>query len=162
FIYQVFQNAGRVVPTIFAYHSLGTGLRDQATEFEIANRRDHPADAGDIRDFLQVGPLDPQVMASPLEWANHTALGEPDPRAGPVDVPYDLAWLSMRIRGDVATIDDLKPHAPVEWGRVRDDCLALAKLADHYADRLSAAGHLALHRATVDEMELTLAESRLA
>src|SRR5262249_55707981 len=105
--------------------------------------------------------LDPQVMTGPAEWAKQKAAGQPDPRAGPVDIPYDLAWHSLRIRGDAPTIDDLKPRSPVEWVRVRDECLALAKLADHYANRISAAAHLALHRATGDETELTLAESRL-
>src|SRR5207245_1224572 len=88
FIYQVLQNAGRIVPTLYAFHSLGTGLRDQAPELEIANRRDRTQSAGDIRDFLRVGPLDPQVIASPLQWAERTALGQPDPRAGPADVPH--------------------------------------------------------------------------
>jgi hypothetical protein len=162
FIYNVSQNAGRVVPTLFAYHTLGTGLRDQAPEFEIANRRDRSAGAGDIRDFLRVGTLDPEVLASPRAWAEAMALGQRDARGGPVDVSYDLAWLSMRIRGDIATIDDLKPRSPREWARMRADLLALAKLADHYAARISGAAHLALHQASGDEMELILADAQLA
>jgi hypothetical protein len=161
FIYQVLQYAGCIVPRLYAFHSLGTGSRDQAPEFEIANRRDLAGGEGDIRDFLRVGPLDSQVMAGPLDWAERKVLRQPDPRAGPEAVAHELAWLSLRIRGDVATIDDLKPRSPVEWARLRTECLALARLGDHYANRISAAAHLALHQTTDDETELVLAQSRL-
>src|SRR5206468_1652174 len=107
------------------------------------------------------GPLDPEVMDSPIAWAERAAHGRTGPRSDPNEVSHELAWFSLRVRGDAATIDDLKPRSPVEWARIRDECLALAQLADHYADRISAASHLALHLATHDEMELTLAESRL-
>jgi hypothetical protein len=102
---------------------------------------------------------DPRAYASIGAWAEDLLAGRPDGRPGPIERAHELAWFSMRIRGDLDTITLLRPRDAAEWERLRVALLSGAHLADFYARTLSAAYYRRLYRLTGDEMALTITDS---
>src|SRR5262249_2325601 len=102
---------------------------------------------------------DPRGYASIAAWADGLLTGIPDGRPGPIEQAHDLAWYSMRIRGDLDTITLLRPRDTAEWHQLQISLLSGAHLADYYARTLSAAAYRRLFELTGDEMARTIAAS---
>lgn len=145
-IKQTLARASTIVPLIAAMHAP-----------PLANPDAPEQTPGTLEEWTTAGTLDAHALADVRGWAEARLSGGEDGRLDPVRASFLLAETAMRLRGEVDTIELLRPRRPAEWRELRRRIEALCHLADFAARRLSAAAHLELHQRTGDEMELALA-----
>ncbi|SDS64791.1 hypothetical protein [Microlunatus soli] len=168
-------NAGRILPLITVAHAPSVAgniywpeMETPLPLIEFEPQADNPfADRGWHLDptfdmdppysFGHVSPLDPELFASPEDYAAALLEGAVLPRHTPIEV---AAWLDQLASSARSHIEKARSAAdvssdPAELERLMIDAEIAAGLGESFADKLRAAVSWALHRrtASADDLE---------
>ena len=165
-VFKALEEGSKIVPFIYAYHSVGLDHQEFAPEFETG---DHAPGArsrlwqgtrlvpygGNIDDFLSVDTLDRTAMAIPKVYADDLLQGHTSGKMSPWEAANYLEAAAKTSEQRIAQAANLNPRSLQNFDCIRLDIEALAWLARYYRDRILSATHLALYERTTHHPELT-------
>ena len=171
-VFQALSESSKIVPFVYAYHSVGMDHQDFAPEFENG---DHAFGArsrlwqgtrlvpygGNNDDFLQVNPLDRTAMASPSIYVEDALNGIVTGKMTPFEAADYLDAAASKSEQEIAVAAKLSPESAKNFDCIRLDIQAVAWLGRYYRDRILSATHLKFYERTYDHSELTLAYQHL-
>jgi hypothetical protein len=167
-VFKALEEGSKIVPFVYAYHSIGLDHQNFAPEFETG---DHALGArsrlwqgtrlvpygGNNDDFLSVDTLDRTAMASPATYADDLLQGLTSGKMSPFEAANYLDAAAKTSEQQIAEAANFNPRSPQNFDCIRLDIEALAWLARYYRDRILSATHLELYERTTHHPELTQA-----
>jgi hypothetical protein len=169
-VFQALAESSKIVPFVYAYHSVGMDHQDFAPEFETG---DHAFGArsrlwqgtrlvpygGANDDFLRVNALDRTAMASPAVYVDDVLNNRVTGKMTPFAAADYLDTAATRSEAEIEDAAKVNPSSAKNFDCIRMDIHALAWLARYYRDRILSATHLKFYEMTYDHPELIRAYS---
>jgi len=171
-VFKALEEGSKIVPFVYAYHSVGLDHQNFAPEFETG---DHALGVrsrlwqgtrlvpygGNNDDFLSVDTLDRTAMAAPAIYADELLQGLSSGKMSPFEAANYLEAAAKTSEQQIAEAAILNPRSLENFDCIRLDIEALAWLARYYRDRILSATHLELYERTTHHPELTQASEYL-
>jgi len=134
-----------VIPLIYSAHCQGPDHLNMAPELETG---------GSLADFGAVPPLDTLAMQSITEFVQRTVSGSPSARTSPLEMADMIQAAAERA---AASMQEAKSRATSGLAELADweaDVTCLGHFGRYYAEKIRAATHLELYRATGDPVHI--------
>jgi hypothetical protein len=169
-VMEALAESSRIVPFVYSYHNQGLDHIYFAPELETGDYPTPPAAwqgdrvlpyLGSLRNFLNVGTLDPTAMASPVAYVEERLAGKPSGRMTPFEAGAYLGDAADKSARLIAEAARRQAGATKEFACIRMDVEALAELARYYRDRILSATHLEFFNRTQHRPELSEAQRLL-
>ena len=170
-LFEAVVESSRIVPFVYAYHSVGLDHQEFAPELETGDRPIGTAwvhrwtgerlvlPGGRNAGFLTVKPIDRTAMADPVTYVDLVLNQEPSGRMTPFEAADYL-------ESAAAAAEQAVGGVTASAGRPEEDCIlrdvrAVTALARYYADRIRSTTHLEFFNRTSHHDSLSRAHAAL-